>query len=321
VEDETMNMIMALALLAAAGQANDNAVGGPVGSGPGPINNLTLDIPDPLDSTTIHIYFNSPILDDALLLVAAASYQLYALPNPPASMIQTIQANGYVDLATQQGKIECPSEPTPSAPGLRDDIFWTDPAFYIGNPSRVVAVQVKTFGALGESGAFNPLQLVTMPLDATPPGSLQSLLLPPGATPGSVHLQWTSTGDDTNAGHAFRYEVRRSAAPINSNAAFAAGTLVSEPAPAPAAPGVPDGMTVYNFTPDTPHYFGVCAFDEAGNPGPVVDGVIMLTAPAAPVGTAPVKKRGACSAGAPSASLLLPLLIAAALLRSRTLQS
>jgi hypothetical protein len=84
----------------------------------------------------------------------------------------------------------------------------------------------------------------------------------------SIRLDWTAPGDDALAGVARSYEVRRSAAPIVTEADFAAATAIT-PAPAPLAARSPQTMNVTGLTPDTTYYFAIRALDDVPNRGPI----------------------------------------------------
>ena len=82
----------------------------------------------------------------------------------------------------------------------------------------------------------------------------------------AVLLRWTAPGDDGGIGRAYRYDVRRSLAPINAGN-FAGGTLVPSGVPAPG--GSPDSLALTGLAEGVPHYFALRAFDDAGNVGPI----------------------------------------------------
>src|SRR6185436_17419471 len=82
------------------------------------------------------------------------------------------------------------------------------------------------------------------------------------ATPTSVTLRLTATGDDGPTGTAYLYDVRYSSAPINVGN-FAQATIANgETVPKPS--GVPDSIVVPNLRPDTTYYFALRVGDEVG---------------------------------------------------------
>lgn len=98
--------------------------------------------------------------------------------------------------------------------------------------------------------------------DAIPPGEVKDLRAI-DSTMNSVTLQWTATGDNENAGRANSLEIRYATWPIAAYN-FNTATLVPNP-PAPLAAGMTQTFTVTGLQPQTPYYFALRVFDEAGN--------------------------------------------------------
>jgi subtilisin family serine protease len=83
------------------------------------------------------------------------------------------------------------------------------------------------------------------------------------ATPTSITLHMTATGDDGVAGAAYLYDVRYSTSVIDTNN-FSQAT-VANGEPVPKSSGVADSITVTGLKPDTTYYFGLRVADEVGN--------------------------------------------------------
>ena len=80
--------------------------------------------------------------------------------------------------------------------------------------------------------------------------------------PTSVDVTWTAPGDDNASGTATRYDLRRSDAPI-TDANFSSATAVT--APAPAASGQLERVTVPGLSANRTYYVAVRTVDERGN--------------------------------------------------------
>src|SRR6185369_1557190 len=89
--------------------------------------------------------------------------------------------------------------------------------------------------------------------DATAPGAATLSLS--GATGSSIAVGWTAPGDDGASGTVTRYELRYATAAI-SDASFPSATPVTT-APAPAAGGTAQGVTVTGLAPSTTYYFAL----------------------------------------------------------------
>lgn len=107
--------------------------------------------------------------------------------------------------------------------------------------------------------------------DILPPGGVKhirvaeySLLKRTSAT--AAILQWTATGDDSDRGQAFGYDVRWGPLPCTFDTARPLPFFVT-PFPRPA--GQAEQVLVDDLLPDTTYAFFVCAVDEVGQAGPV----------------------------------------------------
>ncbi len=97
--------------------------------------------------------------------------------------------------------------------------------------------------------------------DTTPPARVQDL----SATrqpDGGVALRWTAPGDSNMVGAAALYDIRYSAAPIDSFTWYSATQIASLPAPLPG--GAAQTFTVAGPLP-SPVYFGLKTSDSEGN--------------------------------------------------------
>jgi hypothetical protein len=105
------------------------------------------------------------------------------------------------------------------------------------------------------------------PDDVTPPGRTEDLEGVPGPDHGRVVLTWTAPGDDEFIGTADHYVVKYSESPITESNWGAAMTLPDPPAPQEA--GGAEEVTAGGLTEGETYYFGLKAFDEAGNSSPL----------------------------------------------------
>ncbi|GMV39898.1 MAG: hypothetical protein AMXMBFR64_16140 [Myxococcales bacterium] len=141
-----------------------------------------------------------------------------------------------------------------------------------------------TLGAVTSS----PSATVTIDVDPAPPGAVNDLLATPGAAQGSVVLTWTAPGDDGAAGTAAAYQIWRHSAPLSANLLQVA-TVV--PAPAPAAGGTPESLTVTGLATGTTYHWILRAVDDRGQEAPLSNGSSTIpgdtTAPSLTI-TAPV---------------------------------
>lgn len=83
------------------------------------------------------------------------------------------------------------------------------------------------------------------------------------ATPVSVTLAFTATGDDGASGTAYLYDVRYSTSPINTGN-FAQATVAGQE-PSPKIAGSAESFAVTGLRPGTTYYFAMRTADEVGN--------------------------------------------------------
>jgi hypothetical protein len=132
--------------------------------------------------------------------------------------------------------------------------LWTSATF----PSGVHLIEF--VHASGEKISIDGLIVKNGP-DTTPPARITSLTATFGGGNGVVMLGWSATGDDGNAGRAWRYEVRYSRNPILTeedwNNARVYPNIMS-----PKAFGQTESLYVYGLTPTLRYYFAVKAYDD-----------------------------------------------------------
>ncbi len=120
-------------------------------------------------------------------------------------------------------------------------------------------------GIVASNGRLNLFAAISG-MDTAPPAGIVDLqAVDPGSS--TMGLTWTATGDDGAIGTAARYEIRHSTSPI-VDASWPAATRAGNE-PAPLVSGSPQAMVVRGLAADTPYYFAIKAFDEAGNAGPI----------------------------------------------------
>jgi hypothetical protein len=98
--------------------------------------------------------------------------------------------------------------------------------------------------------------------DGTNPSSIGDLRVT-AFTATTARLIWTATGDDSTAGTAVRYDLRRYPIRINYANWDSAIQVTGLPAPSPA--GQLDSILVTGLIEDSTYYFAIMAYDEANN--------------------------------------------------------
>jgi hypothetical protein len=133
------------------------------------------------------------------------------------------------------------------------------------------------------SGTGNLPLLANAVDDTTAPGTVIDLSAVPGALGGEIDLSWTAPADDAGnsyTGPVDSYVVRYSRSDNLTGCSDTNGTLVESGLPVPAAPGMPQTMTVSGLFDDKQHFFILCAVDEENNPGgPAAADAIAQSAP------------------------------------------
>lgn len=168
----------------------------------------------------------------------------------------------------------------PSAAGVAESIVVTGL-----NANTKYYFAIKTADeSFNLSAISNIPNLTTLPpLDVTAPAAISNLSLT-GATPSSITLNWTATGDDTNSGTATTYDIRYSTVLINdsnwSSATQATGM------PTPSAAGSIETAVVNGLNSSTQYYFAIKVSDEVPNTS-ALSNVPNLTTQAPPDVTAP----------------------------------
>ncbi len=105
------------------------------------------------------------------------------------------------------------------------------------------------------------------PEDVMAPGRVDDLDGVPGGTHGEVDLAWTAPGDDGNIGTAAYYVIRYSTARI-TEINWASAPVVPNP-PVPLESGTFQTFTVNGLGEGERYYFGIKAYDDAGNVAPL----------------------------------------------------
>lgn len=95
--------------------------------------------------------------------------------------------------------------------------------------------------------------------DIIPPQSVSDLAGQPGEHEGEIILAWTASGDDGSTGRAARYELRYSTSPDMTGGAILAQDWT------PVEPGNEESQIMAGLMLNTPYYFSLTVFDEAGN--------------------------------------------------------
>jgi internalin A len=98
--------------------------------------------------------------------------------------------------------------------------------------------------------------------DIIPPAKITDLKIT-GIGTTAVTLQWTAPGDDDTIGTVVEFDIRRSAAPINSSN-FSSGTKIND-IPSTAGPGDFQNLLVMNLVPGTEYFFAMKTGDEQLN--------------------------------------------------------
>ena len=109
-----------------------------------------------------------------------------------------------------------------------------------------------------------------------------------------VRLNWTAPGDDSTAGRASAYEIRRSTSAITDDASCDAAAYISHSL-TPKSGGLPESLDVMGHSPNTTYYYCIRAFDSDGNRSSW-SGTVSATTQAVPDQTPPANITGATAA-------------------------
>lgn len=134
------------------------------------------------------------------------------------------------------------------------------------DPIPALAGKTVTGGRLNAGRALLALSSIVDNCSSAPcsPADLTDLIADNGAaTPTSVTLRLTATGDDGTVGAAYLYDVRYSTAPVTP-ANFSQATVANGES-VPKVAGLADSITINGLKPNTTYYFGVRVADELGN--------------------------------------------------------
>ena len=162
----------------------------------------------------------------------------------------------------------------PCSPGFvdgRDAILAADLALYDGAHVDLLwrAFARRGLGLLadqGSSGTNSDNQESFVEPEEIAPAAVTDLAVVPDGD--AATLTFTATGDDGTVGTASSYDVRVAAAPITTEAAFAAATRLAVDA-APLEAGQPEAVRVDGLDFETAYHFALKAVDESFNVSPL----------------------------------------------------
>ncbi len=157
--------------------------------------------------------------------------------------------------------IQATNEPAPAASGTVQTFLLTG----LSNETVYSVALTVVDDAENASAVSNVATRATF--DVSPPEAIGDLAAS-NPTLDSIRLQWTAPHEDGSLGAgASVYDMRRSTSPI-TGANFQAAVPVAG-APAPAAPGVVQSMTVGGLLHTTRYYFAIKSIDFDGNLSPI----------------------------------------------------
>lgn len=81
----------------------------------------------------------------------------------------------------------------------------------------------------------------------------------------SISLVWTATGDDADAGRAYRYDLRYSTSSVTDTASWWSSATAARNLPSPSPSGSLESAVVAGLTPETTYFFVLRVYDEGGN--------------------------------------------------------
>ncbi len=153
---------------------------------------------------------------------------------------------------------EFPHNYVPSQSGSDESLLITnltsDTEYYIGIKSIDDSDNI--------SGLSNIVSFTTDTVaDTLAPADITDLQL--SLLPASMELTWTSTGDDGNTGTSEGYEIKKSTTELNSTNWDSADPVSCSLTP--QANGNQESFEITDIEVGTLYYFGIKAFDEAGN--------------------------------------------------------
>ncbi len=176
------------------------------------------------------------------------------------------------------GSISTPSAQTVWGSDVYDDGQWrmihAGPVTATSDLVTVILRVSGTFVDGNRSAWFDALEFLQQGGETTPPAAVTNLA-GSNATPTTVNLSWTCTGDDGNLGAATSQVVKYSTQPITEANWDSATAAVG--APVPAFHGTNQSMTVSGLSPGTRYYFAIRLYDECGNASPISNVVSIST--------------------------------------------
>ncbi len=143
------------------------------------------------------------------------------------------------------------------------------PAYWPNGHFKIVAQATGSNNLIATVEADFYVSITTGNVDFTPPAAI-ALSAQPGATVGSVKLNWTSTGDDGMTGTAAFYAIKYGLAPIIAEADWTNALDVSfaptnQTPPVPLVSGSAQTMAVQNLTPGVAYFWAIRATDHNSN--------------------------------------------------------
>ncbi|HEX8297799.1 MAG TPA: M36 family metallopeptidase, partial [Rubricoccaceae bacterium] len=183
----------------------------------------------------------------------------------------------------------------PCSPGFvdgRNAILAADQALYNGDHVNLLwaAFARRGLGATASQGSpdsnTDNTESFIEPEEIAPTAITDLAAVPNGDY---VTLTFTATGDDASVGTAATYDVRRSSAPILTDAEFTAATPVPVSA-APRVAGTAESVVVNGLAFSTRYYFALKVSDESLNQSPLSNQATATTlaAPSATVPSTPI---------------------------------
>lgn len=154
-------------------------------------------------------------------------------------------------------------EPTPGYPGWQQvfEVIHLE-------EGQTYYFAIRTFDDYSNASALsNVLEVVPRSAtDVVPPSGVSDLVAE-SAGIGSVRLVWTAPGNDGVEGTAWGYEIRYSQTQLDLSNFLTGRVVVMSPIPLPS--GERESFEVAGLEPGVAYYFGMRAWDEASNAGPL----------------------------------------------------
>jgi hypothetical protein len=168
------------------------------------------------------------------------------------------------------GSITVPSSQTIWANDSNDDGQWrmihAGPVVPVSDKVTVILRTNGTFLDGNRTAWFDAVEFLQQGGEIIPPAAVTNLTAY-NATPTTIDLSWTCTGDDGNLGAATTQVVKYSTQPITEDNWHLATAVPN--VPVPGFHGTNQSMTVTGLTPGTRYYFAIKLYDECSNASPI----------------------------------------------------